>query len=932
MRRLCAVSCASVLLAACASAPPPEPVRTMKSLDEQPTVVLREVAPSDRQLALQSYRIYVGIAESPQRRMHAMRRIADLRLLIAEEALAAGEIVDRRAAFHAAVNDYHALLAAYPAYPAADEVHYQIARAYDSAGEDGRSLEALTALTRDYPRSARYLEAQFRRGELLFARRDYAAAERAYGEVTAAGGASPFYEQALYKRGWSRYGQGNLQAALADFTTVLERSLVSGSEFRTYLAPESLPRAQRELVDDTLRVISLSFVRLGGPPAVSAHFARAGAAPFEPLVYTSLAEHYLAQQRYEEAAQTFAAFVARNPAHEQAPLFQIRVAEVYERAGDPPRAMAARQEFISAYGRQSAYWQQRELARMPLVAQRLRQELLTMAQRSHAEAQRSGRGEDYAAAAQWYRDYLGFFPDDDRAPELAFLLGELLFEHGRYAEAIEYYEQSAYRYSPHPRAAEAGYAALLSYERHIEGLEDGAAREAWRVRSIDAASRFASQFPRHPQVAAVLARTAEHLYAARQYSRALTLALRVTGSGSQAGPALRRTAWIVAGDVQFERRDYEQAEAAYASALGIEGAGAADAGAVTERLAAAVYKQGELAKAGGDLDAAQRHFRRAAAAAPGAPIAETADYDAAAIAVTRADWGSAIELLEAFRRSYPQSRWQGEVTRQLALAYLEEGQLARAAEEFGRVSAGSEDREVAREALWRSAGLYAQAGDMARASLAWQRYISAFPRPVDRAIEARLRIAEAFQTSGDAAAQQQWLSEIVAAHAAAGNDGSDFSRQAAAQAALELAGPLRESYARTRLSVPLERSLRSKRQAMEAALEAYRRAAAYGVPEVTTSATFHIGEIYHDFSRALLESERPPGLSEEELEEYDVLLEEQAYPFEEEAIKLHEVNFRRIAQGVYDPWVRASLEQLATLMPVRYGKSEKRVEFVEAIH
>ncbi len=944
MKRRWIVGGFSVLLTACAAAPPSPPsspaARTLKSLDERPTVVLREVAASDRQLALQSYRIYAGMSENPERRMHAMRRVADLRLLIAEEALAAGG-GDQRGAFLAAVDDYRTLLREYPSYPAADDVHYQIARAYDNAGDDARSLASLTTLTGSYPRSERYTEAQFRRGEILFAQGDYTAAERAYNEAVAAGEATSFYEQALYKRGWARYRQARLADALTDFTAVLDRSLVSGSEFRTYLAPEALPRAQRELVDDTLRVISLCFVRLGGPSAASAHFTRIGAAPFEPLVYTRLAEHYLEKQQHEEAANTLTAFIARNPRHEQAPLFQIRIAEIYERAGNPARALAARQEFIRAYGRQSDYWEKRDVARMPLVAQRLRQELLGMAQRFHAEAQRSGRSADYQSAAQWYRDYLGFFPDDDRAPELAFLLGELLFESGRYAEAVEYYEQSAYRYSPHARAAEAGYAALLSYDRHIDGLSDEAERNVWRGKSIDAAARFASQFPQHPQVNAVLLRTAEHLYAVGQHSRALTLAQRVTGAAaSPAGPSLQRAAWSVIGDVHFARGEYEQAESAYAAAQRIAiiesqtGSQAERAGrdkALDERLAAAIYKQGEAARDGGDARAALQHFRRVAASAPATAIAETADYDAIAVLVGSGDWDNAIPTLERFQRTYPRSRWQGEVSRQLAVAYLEAGRLVPAAEEFGRIAAAHSDPALAREALWQSAELYARAGDMARASLAWQRYITQFPQPVDRAIEARLRIAETFQAAGDDTAQRRWLGEIVSAHDAAGSGRSDFSRQAAAQAALELAAPLREAYARVRLTMPLEQSLRSKRQAMQAALDAYGRAAGYGIAEVTTAATFRIGEIYYDFSRALLDSERPHDLSAEELEEYDVLLEEQAYPFEEEAIKLHEVNYGRIAQGVYDRWVRASLAQLGTLMPVRYGKQEKRVEYVEAI-
>ncbi|MDX9739560.1 MAG: tetratricopeptide repeat protein [Gammaproteobacteria bacterium] len=927
LRRAVVMGSISILMAACASSPPAtsQADLTLKSLDEQPTVVLREVASSDLQLAQDSYRAYAAITADQARREYALRRIADLQLAIGEEALASGR--PHRQAFADAVVAFQELLRQYPDHARADEVHYQIARAWDNAGDEARSLAALKHVTDRYPDSPLYAESQFRRGEILFARRDYAAAQTAYTAVLAANDGGVFQDQARYKRGWSFYLRGAVPEALADFMAVLARSLVSGSEFRTHLALESLPRTQRELVDDTLRVISLGFARQGGANAVTAWFERHGGAPFEPLVYSRLAEHYLAERQYEQAADTLHAFVARHPLHEQAPLFQIRVAEIYDRAGEDARADSARNEFIAGYGRESAYWEQRDLARMPLVSQKLRDEFLTQAQRSHAEAQRSGLQADYLTAARWYRDYLAFFPDDGRAPELSFLLGELLFESGRYAEAVEHYEQSAYRYSPHPKAADAGYAALVSYQRMLEETAEGEARQLLLARSIDAAVRFTGQFPRHPEVSTVMTRAAQHLFAAGQHSRALTMALRITG-GSSAAPELRRTAWVVAGDVQFERAEYGLAETSYTSALEI-----AEDPQLRERLAVAIYRQGEAARELGSRGEARQHFLRAAAAAPRSAIAETAEYDALAITLTLRDWPAARDQLERFRMAWPESRLQKDVTRELALVYLELGEHARAAEEFGRMAASTDDEEEARAALWRSAELYDQVGDMTRASLAWQRYITLYPEPVDRAIEARLRIAKAFQSRGDVESRRQWLGEVVSAFESdGGSAGSDFSRQAAAQAALELAAPARERFERLRLVAPLDRSLRQKRAAMEAALEAYGRAARFGIPEVATAATYHIGEIYHGFGRALLESERPADLSEDELEEYDVLLEEQAYPFEEEAIKLHEVNFRRIPQGFYDRWVRASMEQLATLMPVRYGKMEKKVEIVETLH
>ena len=98
----------------------------------------------------------------------------------------------------------------------------------------------------------------------------------------------------------------------------------------------------------------------------------------------------------------------------------------------------------------------------------------------------------------------------------------------------------------------------------------------------------------------------------------------------------------------------------------------------------------------------------------------------------------------------------------------------------------------------------------------------------------------------------------------------------------------------------------------------------YGVAEVTTAATFRTAALYQDFGKAMIDvAATRRGLKKAELEQYNVLLEEQAYPFEEKAIELHEVNAKRAAEGIYDDWVRNSFKALAELRPVRYGKNER---------
>jgi hypothetical protein len=75
-----------------------------------------------------------------------------------------------------------------------------------------------------------------------------------------------------------------------------------------------------------------------------------------------------------------------------------------------------------------------------------------------------------------------------------------------------------------------------------------------------------------------------------------------------------------------------------------------------------------------------------------------------------------------------------------------------------------------------------------------------------------------------------------------------------------------------------------------------------------------------------MDSQRPGGLNDLELEQYEILLEEQAYPFEEKAIELHQANVGRTAEGIYDQWVKQSFASLEKLLPARYRKPESTIE------
>jgi cellulose synthase operon protein C len=134
---------------------------------------------------------------------------------------------------------------------------------------------------------------------------------------------------------------------------------------------------------------------------------------------------------------------------------------------------------------------------------------------------------------------------------------------------------------------------------------------------------------------------------------------------------------------------------------------------------------------------------------------------------------------------------------------------------------------------------------------------------------------------------------------------------------------VRDSYAQVKLVEPLQKQLALKKTRLEETLKAYGVAADYGVAEVVTASTYQIGALYQDFGKALIGSQRPKRLNKLELQQYNVLLEEQAFPFEEKAIELHELNALRSADGLYDEWVQKSFAALRELRPGRWAKQER---------
>ncbi|HEX4267743.1 MAG TPA: tetratricopeptide repeat protein [Steroidobacteraceae bacterium] len=910
---------------------PPNPP-TIQDLESHPArVVTGGVVSATDSSAMASYRRFLALqATDPRLRAEALRRLGDLNLDAGDLQRMESELSSIDVHGAEAIKLYTTLLSVYPNYTHNDEVLYQLARAYDTTGQPDQALHTLDLIVQRYPEARDIDEVQFRRGELLFSARRYPEAQQAYAAVIARGASSSFYVQSLYKGAWALYKQSLPQQSLPVFARLLDIELL-GPDGRVRPLTD-LRRADRELVEDSLRVMSITFSQDSGAQSIDRFVGHYGARPYDSLLYSRLGDLYVAKQRYQDAAATYLSYVDSNPQSDAAPDLAARAIRAYSKGGFSQLVFQAKRDYAVHYGFNTAYWRTHARADHPEVVAELETDLKDVATYDHALAQRTHDVRDYAAAAHWYREYLDSFPTAPDAAELNHRLADALFAAQHYAEAANEYEHTAYDYPRNAQSEGAGYAALTAYQKAESGL-GGSALAGLKRREIDSGVRFAQAYPDHPDSAGVLTRADETVFAAGDLPRAVQIAGILLARNPPADQAKRRIAWTIIGEANYNQGKFAAAEPAFIQARELVASDPKMSADLTERIAATVYRQGAAKRQAGDGEGAVRDFLRVEQVAPESTICATALYDASAELIRLQEWSRAVQVLQDFRARFPHHSLAADVDAKLAVAYAGANQPMQAAQQFETIAAEpAQTPQLRKEALRRAADLYAQAHDIPRATTVLEKLISQYPTPITDAEEERQRLADYAVRSGDPSGRDRWYREIIRADAEAGTERTPRTHYLAAKAQLVLAAGPRDEFRAIRLTLPLTRTLKAKRRAMQRAMAAYRLAAAYGVAEVTTAATYEMAGLYEKLAQDVLASERPRHMSAQELEEYNSLLEDQVFPFEEQAIRMYGENAARASQGVYDEWVRKSFAALAQLDPARYGKTELMSDVVTTLN
>lgn len=892
------------------------------------------------------YRSLLEIVEESELREQIERRIAgvymlegDYRLLVDENAPDAG--------FYApAIESYKEVISKYPSDPDNEESVYQLAKAYDLDGKDSQALETLNIFIDQYPASLHIAEAYFRKGDIHFSKGEYEQAETAYQSVVSLGIESAFLNNSYYLLGWSHYKQSDYDLGLESFSMVLDRLIPEDGRI------ERLDKVEKSLVDDTLRIMSLSLAYGGGSEKLNKFYAnRPQSEKYMWLLYAGLGEHFLGKERYEDSASSYRAFVTQNPSSDRAPEMHSSMIRAYIDGNFASQVLPEKERYVKGYGKDSVFWNTKgpdvrakvipnlktytdELARhYHGTGQNLKSQLAEAeTDRQKMASLSKQERESFLKAADYYRLYMETFPEDPRVPEMTYMRAEALFDGGDYVEAIGEYEKSAYEYEDGKYGADAGYAAIIAYDKQAEALQnlygtDSLQLDSWRSQTVDSQLRFVSTFRNDSRSGTVLAKASEELFALKRYDKALEVATSVVSQTGAADEKLNKTAYGVIAHSQYELGRYSEAEAGYQNQLKYIPKGDKEYDIVLERVAATAYKQGDEALQANDLDHAIDHFLRIKTIAPESDARVVAQYDAATHMMTLEQWKPALNELLELRNKFPDHKLTRDVTKKIAYAYEHDEQWKKAGEEYDSIYLNTKDADEKRDALFIAAELYEKAGEDSVAIEYFKQWAHAYEEPFDNRMEARYHLAVLYKKIDDLDKHLYWLRRVIDGDSKAGSKRTDRSQWLAAWANAEYGDYWGLEFDRVKLRMPLDKWMPRKSEKLKNALERYEKSAGYGILEFSTRTSYSVGELYARFARELMDSPRPKGLSATELQQYELLLEEQAIPFEELAIEIHQNNIQQSWNGNFNQWVDKSFAAMARLSPVRYDKQERQVSY-----
>ena len=909
---------------------------------------------------MKRYRKLFENAKTPEVRIEALDRLNSLSASfgITEEKLT----IDPYVQAEVILDTYQRIVDSGETYQRMDELLYQTAKATAFTGDVLESIKRLELLVGLYPDSPLVEEALLRLAENYFDLAEFNRAEDFYRQLLNKTKAPRLRAYTEYKLAWAHYRlkrEGDALASLSGlfeqypgvynslFTTDLEIIPFRPNAYRGFDLPP-----HKSLLSDGMRLLAILNENGDRIANIKATAQSLGGPGREALVLRALVDQLGAKQRYFDAARLIESYAAEATLNKELFNYSLRAVQLYVEGGHTIESWKAKANLVERFGIRSEFWKRANATTQNAI----RDDLVTaVGELAHlnfvriqeAEVRDQRIVQQAKQAASYYLQLAALKPNTVDSYEAMYLAAQALEAAGQGTKAGNLYATTAYSEIAHQYQAKAAYAAFYLSGDRSKTAEGEAVQ--WTARQFELAEKYLSGFPTH-EAAATTALVASNAYLAEGKVQSAVTVLEHYSAYTAASALQRLTAANQLAVLYYNRGEgylaFQQTEQQYQIALNLAN-NLVDAplqensvdSENTARMALPDSKLNTITVQNLLIDIrngiVNSRFKQAELAAtpelkighyasifedyPQHTLAADAAFNAASISGQNQLWQQSAGMHQVFLEAYPDHELATTSRQQLIVALENLNRTQEAADELmaqAKSLLGS-DNILSANSAYTAASYYAENQFFLLAKESYDWLLENHAQRYDLGVEALAFMVDQSEPNSDG---MYSASERLIAYVEEHKLDDTRSSTLAAVNALRLASIHKEAFNSLAITQPFKASLRSKTAALDRCTKAYKRVVQFGIAEYTNAARFEMGDIYQELAHAIMDSERPAGLSPLEQEQYAILLEEQAIPIEEEAIALHEQNVKTRVGVQADEWVSASYKALARLNPSLYAR------------
>lgn len=871
---------------------------------------------------------------------------------------------------------YKNILRENPKFDRVDEILF-LAGYRGRETKDPHYVDYLRALIKNYPNSKFMADAYMEIGEDYFEHREFDKAIEVFNEVLKR--PNHLHNYALYKISWCYYNEGKYRIAKEVMQKVVESSKGVKGEI--------------ELRNEALRDLVVIYSDLGLYQEAEQYFTSIGEPEYAIKVLEKLSDIYFDQSRYELATATITLLLEKAPDKAEAPKYHSKLIDCHERSQNQVSALKEMTNFLSTY-EPNAHWYSINTDTDAREYADGRSEVYSrfIATRYHEESQKYEKidikkAEKFSLLAMgFYEKYFERFSNHPNAYNLRMIYAELLFQTKRFDKAAEQYAM-VFQMNPKGKYANKALTGQIDSLSKIEAdnyekIEKIASEKKGKeilpfpdttIALIKANDNYVKLFPADGKSPEVYYQRARLYYNYNHFTEAERAFQDVIAKYPNSNAANQSRHLIL--DIYNINKDWDKLEKTAVAYLQVKTfATEENQNLLLDLIQGSIFQRAKQKEDQKQYLEAAKIYESLTVRYPKSKYADKALFNAAMNYISADDSEMAISTSQKFLAQYPNSELAPKMLLSMA-GYFDEKFDFQNAAKFYEIYAQKEPKSnLAPDALFNAAlyqenlktyasalrnydkylelypankdaqvvffsrGLiYEKLGQLGNASKVFDDFIKKYGHRSATAVEALYRNGKIQERMGKAEANNSYLSAVRTSKKL--GTGPQAGSHYAAKAMFETTQPFFKEYQSIKLVMPeraLTRAISKKAALLKQLKDMYVDVINLGDPEMAVASLYYLGLAYQDFSQSLFKAPVPPSLSPEEVQMYQVELQNRAMPIEQQAIDAFEKSLKKGYElDIFSEWTRKSYDQLSqykpSLYPPQRGEIVKGTYSAEAI-